>query len=170
MSDKKQKKPTNLEEKDHPQPGVPAAGERIAKRMARAGLCSRRDAERWIADGRVAVNGKVLKTPACVVTSEDRIEVDGAALPTSERTRLWLYHKRSGLVTTDKDPEGRKTVFAALPETLPRVLSVGRLDINTEGLLLLTNDGGLSRALELPTTGWLRRYRVRAHGSVTQEA
>ena len=138
--------------------------------MARAGLCSRRDAERWIADGRVAVNGKVLKTPACVVTSEDRIEVDGAALPTSERTRLWLYHKRSGLVTTDKDPEGRKTVFAALPETLPRVLSVGRLDINTEGLLLLTNDGGLSRALELPTTGWLRRYRVRAHGSVTQEA
>ena len=143
--------------------------ERIAKRMARAGLCSRRDAERWITDGRVRLNGKILKTPACVVTDKDRIEVDGEPLPGKERTRLWLYHKKSGLVTTSRDPEGRQTVFEALPDDLPRVLSIGRLDINTEGLLLLTNDGGLARALELPSTGWLRRYRVRAHGSVTQE-
>ncbi|MCJ8311256.1 MAG: rRNA pseudouridine synthase, partial [Rhizobiaceae bacterium] len=144
-------------------------GERIAKRMARAGLCSRRDAERWIEDGRVKVNGKLLKTPACVVTDRDKIEVDGEPLPSRERSRLWLYHKKSGLVTTSKDPEGRTTVFESLPDDLPRVLSVGRLDINTEGLLLLTNDGGLARALELPSTGWLRRYRVRAHGTVTQE-
>jgi 23S rRNA pseudouridine2605 synthase len=148
----------------------PVVGERIAKRMARAGLCSRRDAERWIEAGRVSVNGKLLKTPACVVSDRDRIEVDGAALPGKERTRLWLLNKKSGLVTTSRDPEGRQTVFEALPEELPRVLSVGRLDINTEGLLLLTNDGGLARALELPSTGWLRRYRVRAHGSVNQEA
>ncbi len=145
------------------------AGERIAKRMARAGLCSRRDAERWIADGRVQVNGKLLQTPACVVTSKDHILVDGKDIPITERTRLWLLNKRSGQVTTSSDPEGRKTVFEALPGDLPRVLSVGRLDINTEGLLLLTNDGGLSRALELPSTGWLRRYRVRAHGTITQE-
>ena len=144
-------------------------GERIAKRMARAGLCSRRDAERWIADGRVKVNGKLLTTPACVVTDRDRIEVDGEPLPSKERTRLWLYNKKSGLVTTAKDPEGRTTVFQSLPDDLPRVLSVGRLDINTEGLLLLTNDGGLARALELPSTGWLRRYRVRAYGTITQE-
>ncbi len=143
--------------------------ERIAKRMARAGLCSRRDAEQWIADGRVAVNGKVLQTPAFTVSERDRIEVDGNLLQTRERTRLWLFHKPAGLVTTNKDPEGRRTVFSALPASLPRVMSVGRLDINTEGLLLLTNDGGLARALELPTTGWLRRYRVRAHGKVTQE-
>jgi len=151
------------------EPSSSDAGERIAKRMARAGLCSRRDAERWIADGRVRLNGKVLQTPACVVTDKDRIEVDGEPLPGKERTRLWLYHKKSGLVTTSRDPEGRKTVFESLPDDLPRVLSIGRLDINTEGLLLLTNDGGLARALELPSTGWLRRYRVRAHGSVTQE-
>jgi len=143
-------------------------GERIAKRMARAGLCSRRDAERWITDGRVRVNGKLLTTPACVVTNADHIQVDDKDIPTSERTRLWLLNKRSGHVTTSSDPEGRKTVFEALPDDLPRVLSVGRLDINTEGLLLLTNDGGLSRALELPSTGWLRRYRVRAHGTITQ--
>lgn len=155
----------------HPLPDQETTGgERIAKRMARAGLCSRRDAERWILDGRVKVNGKLLKTPACVVSDKDAIEVDGAALPGKERTRLWLHNKKSGLVTTSRDPEGRQTVFDALPEALPRVLSIGRLDINTEGLLLLTNDGGLARALELPSTGWLRRYRVRAHGSVTQEA
>jgi 23S rRNA pseudouridine2605 synthase len=150
----------------------PAAreGERIAKVLARAGLCSRRDAERWIAEGRVAVNGRTLTSPAFNVDGRDRIAVDGKPLPDRERTRLWLYHKPKGLVTTARDPEGRKTVFAALPAELPRVLAVGRLDINTEGLLLLTNDGGLKRVLELPATGWLRRYRVRAHGTVTQAA
>lgn len=143
-------------------------GERIAKVMARAGLCSRRDAENWITAGRVEVNGKKLDTPAFTVSATDKVLVDGNPLPTRERTRLWLYHKPKGLVTTNKDPEGRPTVFQRLPDDLPRVLTVGRLDINTEGLLLLTNDGGLARVLELPATGWLRRYRVRAFGQVTQ--
>ncbi len=147
-----------------------AEGERIAKVLARAGLCSRRDAERWIAEGRVAVNGKVITSPALNVGPRDRIAVDGEPLPDRERTRLWLYHKPRGLVTTARDPEGRPTVFAAMPKDLPRVIAVGRLDINTEGLLLLTNDGGLARVLELPATGWLRRYRVRAHGTVTPAA
>lgn len=143
-------------------------GERIAKVMARAGLCSRREAETWIENGRVQLNGKPLTTPAVTVTASDKVLVDGEPLPLRERTRLWLYHKPRGLVTTNKDPEGRPTVFDRLPDDLPRVLTVGRLDINTEGLLLLTNDGGLARVLELPATGWLRRYRVRAFGKVTQ--
>jgi 23S rRNA pseudouridine2605 synthase len=145
-------------------------GERIAKVMARAGLASRRQAEAWIAAGRVAVNGAVIASPALNVTAADHIAVDGQPLPTRERTRLFLYHKPRGLVTTHSDPEGRPTIFRALPMQLPRLISVGRLDINTEGLLLLTNDGGLARVLELPATGWLRRYRVRALGRVTQAA
>src|SRR5215470_740723 len=144
-------------------------GERIAKAIARAGLASRREAEAWIAAGRVAVNGKTISTAALNVTPADRVTVDGAPLPARERTRLFLYHKPRGLVTTTSDPEGRPTIFGALPKHLPRLVSVGRLDLNTEGLLLLTNDGGLARALELPSTAWLRRYRVRAHGRVTQE-
>ncbi len=148
----------------------PGAPERIAKRLARAGLASRREAEAMIAAGRVAVNGKVIDSPALNVSAADRIEVDGAPIPEIERTRLFLYHKPSGLVTTNRDPEGRPTVFDALPKGLPRLVTVGRLDINTEGLLLLTNDGGLSRVLELPSTGWLRRYRVRVHGKVDEKA
>jgi 23S rRNA pseudouridine2605 synthase len=143
---------------------------RIAKAMAHAGLCSRRDAEAWIAAGRVSVNGKVLTTPAHVVSPGDKIMVDGEPLPASQAPRLWRYHKPRGLITSHKDPQGRRTVFDALPPSLPRVVSVGRLDINTEGLLLLTTDGALARHLELPSTGWLRRYRVRAHGRVTEEA
>ncbi len=143
-----------------------AKAERIAKVIARAGVASRRDAEAWIAAGRVVVNDKIVTTPALAVTAQDRIEVDGAPLPKRERTRLFLYYKPVGLVTTNTDPRGRPTVFSALPRTLPRLVSVGRLDIATEGLLLLTNDGGLARVLELPATGWLRRYRVRAHGRV----
>jgi 23S rRNA pseudouridine2605 synthase len=141
---------------------------RIAKAMAHAGLCSRRDAEKWIEQGRVAVNGTVLTTPAYVVKPGDDVSVDGKSLPQAEAPRLWRYHKPKGLVTSHKDPQGRKTVFEALPPELPRVVSVGRLDLNTEGLLLLTTDGELARHLELPSTGWLRRYRVRAHGRVGQ--
>ena len=144
------------------------SGERIAKVIARAGLASRREAEEWIAAGRVAVNGAMVQSPALNVTASDRVSVDGEPLPARERTRLFLYHKPRGLLTTRTDPQGRPTLFAHLPKGLPRLISVGRLDFNTEGLLLLTNDGALARALELPTTGWLRRYRVRAHGSVTQ--
>jgi 23S rRNA pseudouridine2605 synthase len=150
------------------QPAEQNAGDRIAKVLARAGLCSRRDAEKWIAEGRVAVNGKVITSPALNITARDRIAVDGEPLQARERTRLWLYHKPRGLVTTARDPEGRPTVFQKMPPDLPRVIAVGRLDINTEGLLLLTNDGGLARVLELPATGWLRRYRVRAHGEIDQ--
>lgn len=143
-------------------------GERVAKVMARAGLGSRREAEEWIAAGRVAVNGVVITTPAVNVLPQDKVTVDGKPLPARERTRLFLYHKPRGLITTRNDPQGRKTIFEVLPQTLPRLISIGRLDLGTEGLLLLTNDGGLARILELPETGWLRRYRVRAHGRVTQ--
>jgi 23S rRNA pseudouridine2605 synthase len=151
-----------------PAPAKATGPMRIAKAIAHAGLCSRRDAERWIKQGRVAVNGKVLTTPAQVVNPGDKVTVDGKPLPQAEAPRLWRYHKPKGLVTSHKDPQGRKTVFEALPAELPRVVSVGRLDFNTEGLLLLTTDGELARHLELPSTGWLRRYRVRAHGKVTQ--
>ena len=145
------------------------SGERIAKVIARAGLASRREAEAWIEAGRVAVNGEPIRSPALDVTPSDRISIDGEPLPARERTRLFLYHKPRGLLTTHADPQGRPTIFANLPQNLPRLVSVGRLDFNTEGLLLLTNDGALARVLELPATGWLRRYRVRAHGSVPQD-
>src|SRR6266853_5758850 len=142
------------------------APERIAKVMARAGLCSRRDAERWVAEGRVAVDGTVLTSPEVTVTAENEVRVDGRPLPELERSRLWRYHKPVGLVTTHRDEKGRPTVFGALPSGLPRLISIGRLDLNSEGLLLLTNDGGLARRLELPATGWARRYKVRVHGLV----
>lgn len=143
-------------------------GERIAKVIARAGLCSRRDAERLIGEGRVKLNGKVLTSAATNVTVKDQITVDGHPLPQKEETRLWRYHKPGGLVVSNHDPQGRPTIFEKLREQLPRVMSIGRLDINTEGLLLLTNDGELARFLELPATGWLRRYRVRAFGHVEE--
>ncbi|RFB75071.1 rRNA pseudouridine synthase [Methylovirgula sp. 4M-Z18] len=142
--------------------------ERIAKVMARAGVASRRDAESWIAEGRVSINGVTLTSPAVNVKPEDKIVVDGKPIATRMRTRLFLFHKPRGTVTTARDPEGRPTIFDALPKDLPRLVTVGRLDINTEGLLLLTNDGGLKRVLELPETGWLRRYRVRANGETDQ--
>jgi 23S rRNA pseudouridine2605 synthase len=145
-------------------------GERIAKVIARAGICSRRDAERLIGEGRVKLNGKPLTTAATNVTAKDVVLVDGRPLPQKEETRLWRYHKPSGLVVSNHDPQGRPTVFEKLREQLPRVLSIGRLDINTEGLLLLTNDGELARFLELPATGWIRRYRVRAFGRIEEEA
>jgi 23S rRNA pseudouridine2605 synthase len=164
--DKARHDENNMIEKDRQSP----AGERIAKVIARAGLASRREAEAWIAAGRVSVNGVVISSPALNVTPADNIAVDGQPLRAHERTRLFRYHKPRGLVTTHSDPEGRPTIFRALPKGLPRLISVGRLDINSEGLLLLTNDGGLARVLELPATGWLRRYRVRALGRVMQEA
>ncbi len=139
-------------------------GERIAKVMARLGVASRREAEKIIADGRVVLNGETVTTPATFVKDGDILEVDGERLGRKQRTRLFLYHKPPGLITTAKDPEGRPTVFENLPANLPRVISVGRLDLNTEGLLLLTNDGELSRMLELPSTGLARTYRVRVHG------
>ncbi len=142
--------------------------ERIAKRLARAGLCSRRDAERWIADGRVKVDGVLLETPAFVVTDKSRIEVDGKPLPQADRARLWRYHKPPAEMVTARDPQGRRTIFDSLPKTLPRVVTVGRIDFMSEGLLLLTNDGGLARKLELPANGWTRRYRARVHGTVDE--
>jgi 23S rRNA pseudouridine2605 synthase len=145
--------------------GGVAAGERIAKRLSRAGVASRRAAEAMIAEGRVAVNGRVIESPALNVEPGDRISVDGRPLPEAEPPRLWRYHKPPGLITTMRDQRGRPTVFEALPEDLPRVMSVGRLDLTSEGLLLLTNDGELKHRLESPATGWTRRYRVRAKGT-----
>ena len=143
-------------------------GDRIAKVLSRAGVASRREAERLIADGKVSVNGKIIESPALNVTDNDKITVNGKPVKEPDAERIWLYHKPAGLVTTERDEKGRDTVFDALPETMPRVMSVGRLDLNSEGLLLLTNDGGIKRRLELPSTGWLRRYRVRIKGSVSE--
>jgi 23S rRNA pseudouridine2605 synthase len=145
-----------------------AAGERIAKFLARAGICSRRDGERLIAEGRVKLNGRPVATPAVKVSAADKVQVDGRTIAAAEPTRLWRYHKPSGLVTTHRDPAGRPTVFQHLPPGLPRVISVGRLDLTSEGLLLLTNDGALARRLELPASGLVRRYRARAFGRVSQ--
>jgi 23S rRNA pseudouridine2605 synthase len=147
-----------------------ARGERIAKYLARAGIASRRDAEKLIAEGKVKLNGKLVETPATFVTAGDKVSVAGKPVASPERTRLFRYHKPEGLVTTHRDPEGRPTVFEKLPPGLPRVVSIGRLDITSEGLLLLTNDGALARRLELPANAWLRRYRVRVHGAVDERA
>ncbi|WP_335946660.1 pseudouridine synthase [Salipiger bermudensis] len=144
-------------------------GDRIAKVLSRAGIASRREAERMIEEGRVTVNGETIASPALNVTDKDRITVDGKPLEAPEAPRMWMYHKPAGLVTTTKDEQGRETIFDKLPEDLPRVMTVGRLDLNSEGLLLLTNDGGIKRKLELPSTGWLRRYRVRVNGKPTEE-
>jgi 23S rRNA pseudouridine2605 synthase len=145
-------------------------GERVAKWLARAGIASRRDAERLVAEGRVRLNNAPVTHPATFVTPDDLVVVDGATVAAPERTRLWRFHKPPGLVTTHRDPEGRPTVFDKLPPGLPRVVSVGRLDLASEGLLLLTNDGALARRLELPATGWIRRYRVRVHGRPREDA
>ncbi len=153
---------------DNVPPSSSPPGDRIAKVLARAGIASRREAEKIVEAGRVTVNGKVVLTPALNVIAKDRIVVDGKPLAEAEEPRIWLYHKPAGLVTTERDEKGRDTVFDALPDDMPRVMSVGRLDINSEGLLLLTNDGALKRTMELPSTGWLRRYRVRINGSISE--
>ena len=150
-------------------PAAAAKGERIAKALSRAGVCSRRDAERLIAEGRVAVDGAVLSSPATLVTAESRIEVDGRVVAGAQPARLWRYHKPAGVLCTSRDPEGRPTVFDRLPKDMPRVMLVGRLDVGSEGLLLLTNDGELARRLELPQTGWARRYRARVFGTPSDE-
>ena len=155
---------------DDDAPDAAARGERIAKWLARAGIASRRDAEKMIAEGRVRIGGKTLDSPASFVKPGDLVIVDNKPVAAPSRTRLFRYHKPDGLVTTHRDPEGRPTVFAALPAGLPRLVSVGRLDLNSEGLLLLTNDGALARRLELPANGWIRRYRVRVHGAVDERA
>ena len=144
----------------------PGKAERVAKLIARAGVCSRREAEKLIAERRVAVDGAVLETPGVTVDDPGRITVDGERLPRAEQARLFRYHKPRGLLTTNRDPKGRPTIFEALPKTLPRLVTVGRLDFTSEGLLLLTNDGAVARHLELPATGWTRRYRVRVNGRV----
>jgi len=146
------------------------SGERIAKRLSRAGVCSRRDAERWIAEGRIAINGKRLTEPGTRVPDDAIVTVDGKPVAEPAAPSLWRYNKPRGLVVTHKDEKGRPTVFERLPKGLPRVVSVGRLDLNSEGLLLLTNDGALARTLELPSTGWVRRYRVRVYGDVDEKA
>ena len=149
---------------------APAGPERIAKHIARAGICSRREAEKRIEDGRVTVNGETVMSPALNVSTTDSITVDGKPLPARAPARLWRYHKPRGLIVSARDDQGRQTIFDTLPDTMPRVLTVGRLDLDSEGLLLLTNDGGLARHLELPSTGWSRKYRVRVQGRVDPEA
>tara|TARA_B100001250_G_scaffold411281_2_gene439587 strand:- start:581 stop:1333 length:753 start_codon:yes stop_codon:yes gene_type:complete len=144
--------------------------ERIAKKLSRSGVCSRREAERWIAEGRIKVNNVILNTPATKVSESDNILVDNIPLPKPSVTKIWRFHKPKGCLVTENDPKGRKTIFQILPKSLPRVISVGRLDYDSEGLLLLTNDGEISRKLELPSTGWLRKYKVRVHGIVDKEA
>ncbi|MEC3861643.1 pseudouridine synthase [Mesobacterium sp. TK19101] len=151
-------------------PKASPPGERIAKVLARAGVASRREAERMIEARRIAVNGKIIDRAALNVTDADKITVDGKPINAPEAARLWLYHKPTGLVTTNKDEQGRPTIYDDLPEEMPRVMSVGRLDLNSEGLLLLTNDGGIKRKLELPSTGWLRKYRVRVNGRPTDDS
>ncbi len=170
------KKPTNPGPGGAPRSAGDAAGEnaapkgdRIAKVIARAGVASRRDAERMIADGRVSVNGRRIDSPALNVLPSDRIKVDGKDLAEPEAPRIWLFNKPTGLVSTARDEKGRRTVFDALPEDMPRVMTVGRLDLNSEGLLLLTNDGAIKRRMELPSTGWLRKYRVRVNGRPSEE-
>jgi 23S rRNA pseudouridine2605 synthase len=148
---------------------TPPPGDRIAKVLSRAGVASRREAERMIEAGRVAVNGNTIASPALNVTEADKVSVDGKEIEAAEPPRLWRYHKPAGLVTTTRDEKGRKTVFDDLPEDLPRVMSIGRLDLTSEGLLLLTNDGGIKRHVELPSTGWLRKYRVRVRGAPKDE-
>jgi 23S rRNA pseudouridine2605 synthase len=157
---------------ESPEPDVagPRTGERIAKWLARAGIASRRDAEKLVAEGRIKLNNEMVAHPATFVSPGDIVQLNGRVVENPDRTRLWRYHKPDGLMTTHRDPQGRPTVFERLPPTLPRVISVGRLDLNSEGLLLLTNDGALARQLELPATGWLRRYRVRVHGEVSEPA
>ena len=144
--------------------------ERIAKKLSRAGVCSRREAERWIAEGRIKVNNVILSTPATNVSEKDKILVDNIPLPKPSLSKIWRFHKPKGCLVTENDPKGRKTIFQILPKPLPRVISVGRLDYDSEGLLLLTNDGAISRKLELPSTGWLRKYKVRVHGIVDKSA
>ncbi len=148
---------------------LPSSGDRIAKFLARAGVASRREVERMIAAGRITLNGQILDTPAVKVSEADRITVDGNPVGAPEKLRVWRYYKPNGLVTSDRDEKGRRTIFDELPDTLPRVMTVGRLDLNSEGLLLLTNDGALKRKLELPATGWVRKYRVRVNGYPSEQ-
>ncbi len=152
------------------EPAAPREGDRIAKWLARAGVASRRDAERMIQEGRISMNGAAVTHPATFVGSGDIVQAAGVVVNPPARARLWRYHKPDGVLTTHKDPEGRPTVFQKMPESMPRVVSVGRLDLNSEGLLLLTNDGALARQLELPSNGWIRRYRVRVHGEIEPQA
>lgn len=146
----------------------PKEGQRIAKLLARAGVASRREIERMIAEGRITLHDKVIDTPATILTSLHGVTVDGVAVKAAAPARLFLFHKPSGLLTTERDPKGRPTIYDKLPKGLPRVMPVGRLDLNTEGLLLLTTDGEFKRQLELPRTGVVRSYRARAYGNVTQ--